>query len=77
MFAQFNQKNLSKSEMDQQRRKKRKINDISKTEPVTTNEQNQESEFKEPSKVNKKVAFDVKECPFNPFGDDSCDMCGS
>jgi hypothetical protein len=20
---------------------------------------------------------DIKECPFNPFGDSECDMCGS
>ena len=37
-------------------------------------------EFKEP--LPKKTAaapttVDVKECPFNPFGNDECDMCGS
>jgi len=35
-------------------------------------------EFKEPQlPVQKKSAQEIKECPFNPFGDDSCDMCGA
>ena len=24
-----------------------------------------------------KKTSDVKKCPFNPFGEESCDMCGS
>lgn len=65
--------------MDLNRRKKRKINEISKSDisssSLNQSKQSETAEFKEP--VPKKTAAQIKECPFNPFGDDSCDMCGA
>jgi hypothetical protein len=29
------------------------------------------------AEAQKKAVVDVKECPFNPDGNDDCDMCGS
>jgi len=59
--------------------KKRKINQISNTSGESADNSMVElskSQFKEPAPV-KKTPQEIKECPFNPFGDDSCDMCGS
>ena len=81
MFDHMNSKNLTQAEMDQSRKiKKRKINDISKSSDqseVSVSKNNTSTvTFKEPQPI-KKTAQEIKECPFNPFGDDSCDMCGS
>ena len=61
--------------MEAQRKiKKRKINEISKNDQAEV----VKIESKMSSSVNLgKKATDIKECPFNPFGDESCDMCGS
>ena len=72
MFDHMNTKNLTASEMEMMKKKKRKINEVS----TTVTSENKEAEFKLPAPV-KKTAQEIKECPFNPFGDDSCDMCGS
>ena len=76
LFEHMNVKNLTQVEMDQNKRKKRKINEISTNEneggKIASKE---EPEFKIPPP--KKTAQEIKECAFNPFGDDSCDMCGS
>lgn len=78
MFDHLNSKNLSEAEMKEQRRvKKRKIVEISNSNQVEVEPKtNTVVKFKEPEPV-KKTAQEIKECPFNPFGDDSCDMCGS
>ena len=78
MFEHMNSKNLTQVELEQLRKvKKRKLNQISNSSidnsAVDTSKQVQ---FKEPVPV-KKTPQEIKECPFNPFGDDSCDMCGS
>ena len=71
LFSSMNGRNLTKSEMDQSRRvKKRKINEIS------TSSVNEDMELK-PLKEEEENQTNVKECAFNPFGNDSCDMCGS
>lgn len=73
----YNSRNMTQAELDQSRKvKKRKANDIANTTNTSTNEMVQVAEFKQPAPV-KKTAQEIKECPFNPFGDDSCDMCGS
>lgn len=80
LFDHMNQNNLSKAEMDKNRIKKRKINDISKNSEATENDS---KEFKQPGNLLSKqttapkTAQEIKECPFNPFGDESCDMCGA
>ena len=83
MFDHMNSKNLTQAEMDQSRKvKKRKLNDISKVSEISDVSISKNSSstptvtFKEPQPI-KKTPQEIKECPFNPFGDDSCDMCGS
>lgn len=44
--------------------KKRRLPEITK-----------EEEFEKPMSVPKTT--DVRECAFNPFGNDECDMCGA
>ncbi len=62
--------------MDQLRRKKRKLNQVSGIENNENETVNiKQPEFKEPEQ--KIPVTNIKECPFNPFGDESCDMCGS
>ena len=61
----MNTKNLTQAELDRQK-KKRKYNEISK------GGENEAPEVKEPEKK-----MIIKECPFNPFGEESCDMCGA
>ncbi len=78
MFDHMNMNNKSQAELDQMRRKKRKINEISQGDASITlkeGSKQSEGEFKEPKA--KKSIQEIKECPFNPFGDDSCDMCGA
>ena len=76
LFEHMNQRNMTQAEMDQLRKKKRKLNQITGNENINETIVIKQSEFKEPEK---KVMpnVNIKECPFNPFGDDSCDMCGS
>ena len=75
----MNTNNQTQAEMDQQKRKKRKLNEISNTEatkaePVKT----VDTEFKEPESMSaQKKKTNIKECAFNPFGNDECDMCGA
>ena len=78
MFDHMNTtKNLSKAEMEQQKRmKKRKLNEISKTEQTEVMIGAKVESKTGPTNLTKKQT-DIKECPFNPFGDESCDMCGS
>ena len=65
----MNEKNYTQAEMDaMKKRKKRKISEISS---------NNQHESANTSRVQVEPASSVKECPFNPFGNDSCDMCGS
>lgn len=74
MFDHMNTKNLSAQELEAQRkRKKRNFTEMSTTAENDSGSANTVNEFKKPEPVQKSV----KECPFNPFGDDSCDMCGS
>ena len=62
----MNTNNKSQAEIDQLKtRKKRKLNEISKSENLLVEE------------IVPVVKTDIKECPFNPFGNDECDMCGS
>ena len=77
MFEHMNSKNLTQADMDKLRHKKRKVNDISNTAAAgATVNLGATTEFKEPQPI-KKTAAEIKECEFNPFGNDSCDMCGS
>lgn len=69
MFDHMNTKNLTQAELDLQKRKKRKITDQTKPDETENVGAAKEPEFKQP--------VNIKECPFNPFGDDSCDMCGA
>ena len=76
--------------MDNNRVKKRKINEISgsnkmievpKVQPNfimgnSTSLSKKVVEAKETKPEGKEVK-DIKECPFNPFGNSDCDMCGS
>ena len=61
--------------MDAMKRvKKRKLNDISKS----TESEVPQVEVKMTTGTNLgKKTTDIKECPFNPFGEEECDMCGS
>ena len=77
LFNHMNQKNMTQAELDQARRKKRKLNQVSGNENIETINIKQTNEFKEPEKKVVNPVSNIKECPFNPFGDDSCDMCGS
>ena len=71
----MNTKNLSEAEMQNNKRKKRKLNEISNIEVV---QKEIPEAFKQPTPVNAgKKIVEIKECPFNPMGDDSCDMCGA
>jgi hypothetical protein len=79
MFDHMSTKNLSEAEMQANRRKKRKLNEISNVEATTKETTVATGEgFKQPTPVNAgKKVVEIKECPFNPFNDDSCDMCGA
>jgi hypothetical protein len=79
LFSHMNKRNLTQAELDQMKRKKRKFNEASNTatkEEIIEikNSGTKATDFKEPEK---KAPVNIKECPFNPFGDDSCDMCGA
>jgi hypothetical protein len=51
------------------KRKKRKLNEISKSEnEVISLQTSKQTEFKEPGAHPKKSIQEIKECPFNPFG---------
>ena len=83
MFSHMNKKNLTSDQMEVQKgNKKRKLNEISQGEPhqdaLTIDFlASTPTEEKQPVEDKKKAVAEIKECPFNPFGDDSCDMCGS
>ena len=80
LYEHMSSKNYTQAELDQMKRKKRKLNEISKSssenaEVVLNKADPAKEQFKAPPP--KKTAQEIKECPFNPFGDDSCDMCGA
>jgi hypothetical protein len=64
IFENMNTNNKTQAEMDLNKRKKRRVNEIA---PIKD-----EGTFKEPEQKTT-----VKECPFNPFGEDDCEACGS
>ena len=83
MFEHLTSKNYSEAEMKEaeiNRRRKRKLNEISNTEGATKAEpvKTVDTEFKEPETMSaQKKKTSIKECAFNPFGNDECDMCGA